>query len=364
MKLVVGAAFMGCLLVRALAAGEEGKITLKIGDPAPKLQAGKWVRGDPVRAFDKDKVYVVEFWATWCGPCRASIPHLNEIHNKFKDKGLVVIGLDCWERDESRVAPFIKDMGDKMTYRVALDDKTSETNGAMAKTWMAAAGQNGIPTAFIVDKTAHLAWIGHPSGLNNTLIEQVLAGQFDVKRAAAEFDKAKADEAAAEKAWTQLSQAMKAKSWDQAEAALKELIKATKDSEDLDSFRLAICVGKGELDTGAALAERICDKVLQDAALQQNNTVWPLLSHPKCEGKALETAARIAERACAAAGGTNAYILDTLAFARFREGKKSEAIALQKKAVALASADRKEQFQKNLASYEAGKLPKVEEEPD
>ena len=98
--------------------------TLKVGDPAPKLETGKWVQGEPVKEFQKGKAYIVEFWATWCPPCRKSIPHLNEIHNKYKDKGLIVIGQDCWEQDESRVAPFVKQMGDKMTYRVALDDKT------------------------------------------------------------------------------------------------------------------------------------------------------------------------------------------------------------------------------------------------
>src|SRR5213592_1282893 len=106
--------------------------TLKVGDPAPKLQTGKWVQGDPVKEFQKGKAYLVEFWATWCGPCRASIPHLNEVHNKYKDKGLIVIGQNCWEQDEAQVAPFVKKMGDKMTYRVALDDKQSEKQGKMA----------------------------------------------------------------------------------------------------------------------------------------------------------------------------------------------------------------------------------------
>src|SRR5512137_1917923 len=109
--------------------------TLKVGDPAPKLQTGKWIQGEPVKNFEKGKAYIVEFWATWCPPCRASIPHLNEIYQKYKDKGLVVIGQDCSERDDSVVAPFVKKMGDKMTYRVALDDKSGEKTGQMAKTW-------------------------------------------------------------------------------------------------------------------------------------------------------------------------------------------------------------------------------------
>src|SRR5262252_8981907 len=120
--------------------------TLKVGDPAPKLQTGKWVQGDPVKEFEKDKAYIVEFWATWCGPCKVSIPHLNEIYTKFKDKDLIVVGQDCWERDDKLVEPFVKEMGEKMTYRVVMDDKSQEKKGVMAITWMDAAGRNGIPS--------------------------------------------------------------------------------------------------------------------------------------------------------------------------------------------------------------------------
>jgi thiol-disulfide isomerase/thioredoxin len=157
--------------------------TLKVGDPAPKLQTGKWVQGDPVKDFQKGKAYIVEFWATWCGPCRASIPHVNELYNQFKDKGLVVIGQNCWEKDESLVAPFVKKMGDKMTYRVALDDKSSNSKGAMATSWMAAAGRKGIPSAFLVDTKGRIAWIGHPMQLKDQMIEDALAGKSEVSKA-------------------------------------------------------------------------------------------------------------------------------------------------------------------------------------
>ncbi len=171
----------------ALAAGTmlalAAQPTLKVGDPAPKLQTGKWVQGEPVKDLQKGKAYLVEFWATWCPPCRASIPHLNEIYKKFKDKGLVVIGQDCWERDESRVAPFVKSMGDKMTYRVALDDKSSNSKGAMAQTWMAAAGRKGIPSAFLVDTKGRIAWNGHPMALKDDTIDAALAGKSEVSKA-------------------------------------------------------------------------------------------------------------------------------------------------------------------------------------
>jgi thiol-disulfide isomerase/thioredoxin len=164
--------------------------SLKVGDPAPRLATGKWVQGEPVKEFQKGKAYVVEFWATWCGPCRVSIPHLNEIYEQYKDQGLIVIGQDCWERDDELVAPFVKKMGGQMTYRVALDDKAGDDKGKMAQAWMAASGQRGIPTAFLVDTNGVLAWIGHPMGLNSNLVAQVLAGSFDLKKAAEDFARA------------------------------------------------------------------------------------------------------------------------------------------------------------------------------
>ena len=161
--------------------------TLTVGDPAPKLQTGKWVQGEPVKEFQKGKAYLIEFWATWCPPCRASIPHLNEIYQKFKDKGLVVIGQNCWERDDSLVAPFVQKMGDKMTYRVALDEKTGGGRGKMAQTWMAAADRDGIPCAFLVNTNGVIAWIGHPMALKDSVIEGVLAGTYDIHKAAAAY---------------------------------------------------------------------------------------------------------------------------------------------------------------------------------
>ena len=158
--------------------------TLKAGDAAPVFQPGAWIQGEPVKQFERDKAYLVDFWGTWCDVCRESIPRLNELHEKFKDKGLVVIGLNCWEQDDTQVAPFVKQMGRNMTYRVVLDDKTKQPRGSMAPAWLAPANRSEFPSAFLIDKEGRVAWIGNPMALNDPLIEDVLAGNTAVEEAA------------------------------------------------------------------------------------------------------------------------------------------------------------------------------------
>jgi hypothetical protein len=99
-------------------------------------------------------------------------------------------------------------MGDKMTYRVALNDKQGDEKGRMAGTWMAAAGRNGIPSAFLVDTKGIIAWIGQPMQLKEKMIEDVLGGKFDVRKAAAEYEQQQQNERRLRSVGTALSRAM------------------------------------------------------------------------------------------------------------------------------------------------------------
>jgi len=325
--------------------------TLKAGDPAPKLQVAKWVHGEPVKEFERDKAYLVEFWATWCPPCRASIPHLNEIHAKFKDKGLVVIGQNCFERDDSQVAPFVEKMGDKMTYRVAMDDKEGNDKGKMAETWMEAAGQNGIPAAFLVDKAGLIAWIGHPMQLKEQVIEQVLEGKFDLKKAAA-------DQEQMDNLGRQFQKAMQDKQWDQAESSLAQLEKLLPEDQlrGVAPARFFILLGKGDSKGAAKLAGEISDANKENAQFQ-NQLAWELLTHEGLKDRDLPLAEKIATRAAEASQNKDPAILDTLARALFMQGKKDKAVELQEKALTLAPEEQRAQYRKTLDSYKEGKLP-------
>ena len=351
--------------VAALALGttlsSAAQTTLKVGDPAPKLQTGNWVQGDPVKEFKNGKAYIVEFWATWCGPCRVSIPHLNEIHNKFKDKGLVVIGQDCWERDESLVKPFVKKMDDKMTYRVALDDKEGNEKGKMAVTWMEAAGQNGIPSSFVVDTKGVVAWIGHPMNLKEELIEEVLAGKFDVKKAAVDYEKKTKSDMQMRAVWADLNRAMRSKNWDEATAKLAEGEKLLPEDErgNLDMTRFSILIGKKDFSSAYKLAGKMSD-AQKDNAMLQNQLAWQIVSDPAIEQRDLDLAFKMATRGNDAAKSKDPAIMDTLARVVYMQGKKTEAIELQEKAVNLAEAEMKASLQKTLDSYKKGELPKAE----
>ncbi|HZQ47287.1 MAG TPA: redoxin family protein [Verrucomicrobiae bacterium] len=175
------------ILALTAASAQAGEHALKVGDPAPKLQTGKWVKGEPVTGFEPGTAYLVEFWATWCVPCQKSIPHLTELQEKYQDRHLVVIGQDCSEDNEKKVNKFVKEMGAKMNYRVALDDHDGSKEGKMNETWMLAAERYTIPSAVLVDTHGVIAWIGHPLELKQSVLEDVLDGKYDVAKAAAEY---------------------------------------------------------------------------------------------------------------------------------------------------------------------------------
>lgn len=212
--------FGGVLLACLGSASISMASDLHIGDTIPSLKVDRWMKGTPVPRFEKGKIYVVEFWATWCGPCRQAMPHLSELAKKYAGK-VTFIGVDIWEDQHSKPGEnlkakadkFVVQMGDRMSYNVC----AGSDDGYMSKNWMTAAGQSGIPATFVVGKDSTLQWIGHPIDLDET-ISQIVNDKYDVNAFATKtnpaIDKAKGQEALGLKFYEPVDEALKANNFD------------------------------------------------------------------------------------------------------------------------------------------------------
>lgn len=135
---------------------------LKVGDEATGLNVKEWIKNGPVQ-LKKGNIYVIEFWATWCPPCRTSIPHLSMLQKKHKKDGLVIVGIS--DESKPKVAKFVKKQSN-MDYSVAADAK-----GEVYKTYMKE--YRGIPKAFVVDKKGIIVWVGHPMALDDIIVKVI-----------------------------------------------------------------------------------------------------------------------------------------------------------------------------------------------
>ncbi len=163
--------------------------SLNIGDPAPPLQVREWIKGTPVQRFENGHVYVVEFWATWCKPCIASMPHLSALARQYKDRA-TIMGVDIYEKKTTpmeKVKAFVDSMGNRMDYTVMIEDSNNMVAG-----WIEASGErdSGIPRTFVVNAEGRLAWIGHPTDLDDVL-RNIVNDTWDINKALAERNEGK-----------------------------------------------------------------------------------------------------------------------------------------------------------------------------
>ncbi len=153
--------------------------TLNIGDKAPPLFISKWIKGTPIKKFEKGKIYVVDFWATWCQYCIQSMPELSTLAELYKDN-VTVLGINIFEKKSTsieRITSFVDSMGKRMNFNVAVEE-----SNFMATNWLYNSGEQGIPTIYIVNGEGRIAWIGHPIDFDKAL-EKVVTNNWDINDA-------------------------------------------------------------------------------------------------------------------------------------------------------------------------------------
>jgi thiol-disulfide isomerase/thioredoxin len=188
-------------------AKEAGPKVMTIGSPAPPLNVEHWLSDadgklEPITDFKEGNVYVVEFWATWCGPCIASMPHLVETQEKYLDRNVQIISIS--DEDLETVENFLeRSYKPRNASKTETEDDeaatpenyaeltaayclTTDPDESVKKDYFLAAGQRGIPCAFVVGKTGVVEWIGHPMSMD-TALDQVVNDAWDRDAFAAEF---------------------------------------------------------------------------------------------------------------------------------------------------------------------------------
>jgi thiol-disulfide isomerase/thioredoxin len=355
---------------------------LKVGDPAPATRPETMLQGEAVKDFKKGEVYVFECWASWCGPCVAAIPHLDQLHKQMGKKGVVITGVNVWESERDaasaqRAKDFLKAQGAKMSYAVALGGK------AFIKDWLEAADVNGIPHAFVVAE-GKIAWTGHPAQLTAEMLGDILTGtplaaappvadkipQRRLSKPAVPAGTAPNDPemAAAQAKLDALSEAMRARDWDAAEKALPAaagVLPKQEGQELRDSIEAQIGLARGDPTKFYAQLQKVADEEFDDPEAL-NEIAWRLLTMKAFAQKPnLALAEKCAVQSVKLTREEHPDKLDTLARLRWLQGKKEEAIRLQIKSVDKAEAGpMREALQKTLDAMLKGVLPPADDEEE
>jgi len=313
------------------------RTTLGVGSTAPGMDIAHWVKGN----FNKEEseVYVVEFWATWCPPCRKSIPHLTDLQEEFGPAGLTIIGVT--DEDEDVVEPFVNRWGSKMNYTIAIDNRKKTSNA-----WMRAAKKSGIPTAFIVDRSNTIQYIGSPLAeeFESTLVE-VMAGRYDpTKQKAAASVIASAQRSSKGQSWSaamkSYNEAIEMDKMVFAELYIEQfemLLLKKRDTDAAYALALKIIDTRGEEDP--ELLTWLADFIAVNSELQQSQ-------------RRMNTAILAVETALKHARIPNdPFYLSAVARIKFHNGDLDDAIDYQRRAYFAAREKQKTAYKDVLDGY-------------
>ncbi len=333
---------------------------LSVGSVAPQLNVEHWFpqadgQVKKVGKFEPGKIYVVEFWATWCGPCVQGIPHLAQLQREYGEKGVQIIGVSS--EDLETVKRFLEQEVPQRA-QPAGKEKASQTFGQVTsaysltcdpdesteKSYMAAAYQSTIPKAFIVGKDGKIEWIGHPGEMDDVLRE-VVAGQWN----RAEFGKTFLAGQQAEIARMQLNEALHRRDFKKAVELIDKRLKTAEEAQEkleLLLTKVQVSLAQNEMPEAATrlqecfaftngrvdMIDLICWHVYEQSE-QRKQDLTPLLKIAFAEGeKAIKDAKDEAL----------ASLLDTVGHVAYKLGDRAKAIELVTKATQLAVGENKE----------------------
>ena len=316
--------------------------SLTIGDTGPSVHSAHWATGKQQSGFEKGKVHVVEFWATWCPPCLKAMPHMSELAREYSDE---VQFFGVTREDVGTVEEFLdskcpsspgSNWRDVIRYNLICDegDRTSES-------YMKASGEQMIPTAFIVGYDGRVDWIGSPFEIDEPL-EKVVRGEWDRDTAKAERD---GDQQIASSKST-YERAIQAGDFGTAIDQLERIQELT--GEDLSVMRLMVLGKLERIDEIQELITKMKEESWDDPVGLTNLSLLISVELPK-KLNAQSVAIEMSLRANELSDGKQPPVLDSLALAYYKDGQLDQAIEWQQAAAKLAPDS--ERIQSTLRKY-------------
>lgn len=347
---------------------ESGETFGFIGTEAPSLDIEHWISDgegsfEHVTKFEPGKVYVVEFWATWCGPCIQAMPHIVQLQKDYADKGVQVISVTREPLATVNVFLQREVHGQSGTYADLTKSYclTSDPDDSVYNDYMQAAGKNSIPTAFIVGKTGRIEWVGHPMAMEPTLAS-IIEDRWD--RAA--FGRPYQETHAEQEFIAELNDLLKTGKADEAAKLADAALAKASPTERRKILRTkwqVLLIG-GETDGLFETTKELLDT--NESPTEVNEICWTTYEALKRGVEIDKELLQLCAQTAAAAADTTAIerkgmILDTVAHLQFELGNLDEAIAIQTQAAELGG-EQSDAVNKYLAELQAIKKSQKEEE--
>jgi thiol-disulfide isomerase/thioredoxin len=313
------------------------------GMPAPPIAIETWVKGEPVATFEQGRMYVIEFWATWCGPCIASMPHLTRLQSQYEDK-LTIVGVTCADPRNTleAVRGLVAKRGEAMGYRVAWDKGRTTTEA-----YLRAAGKNGIPCSFLVDGQGRIAYIGHPMLLDEP-IAKLIAGTWNAERDAAELERE-----------TDTFFGFYGSLRTDPKGTLPRLAAFETKHPDLavvtDPLRFRLLLATGDGAGASAVGARVVERASVAGDVAQLLDLAGQIIDPaaKVAPPDLDLALRAAQKAVDATSQTDAGALETLARVQAARNEHTAAVATLTQALQVANERQKADLMRLIEEYRA-----------